>query len=303
MRSTELPVSKQKPAADQNTPPAAPGFKRTSQPDDGKSVAPDDVAGPSAPPTLPTIPLGVAEHLSQDAVSNQSAKVTPEPPLLAALRLLLAKKPSEAFDALQGYDKPTQDILLALLPVVARLSEAGLDQASPQEITALLDQLNSLANLLRGRSALTLDKACFARRIDGFGKYDALAPNPVFMAGTDGPHADRARVYAEVRNFLCKFDGKGYTINLTGRLEIYDADGQWRWGRNVHDDEPMYSLSPRQDVFVSFRFSPPANLRPGNYVLVVEAHDESLAAPGSRPRVAHCRLPFRVGEPVRLGDK
>ena len=31
--------------------------------------------------------------------------------------------------------------------------------------------------------------------------------------------------------------------------------------------------------------------------------EEPLPVPGARPRVARCRLPFRIGEPVRLGDK
>src|ERR1700722_4226103 len=50
VRSTD--ISYQKPAADKNPPPVDPGFKRTSQPDDGKPVAPDDVAGPTSPPNL-----------------------------------------------------------------------------------------------------------------------------------------------------------------------------------------------------------------------------------------------------------
>jgi hypothetical protein len=128
--------------------------------------------------------------------------------------------------------------------------------------------------------------------------YDALASNPIFIAGADGQHGDRAQVYAEVRNFLSKFDGKVHEIRLTGRLEIYGSDGQFRWGKNYRDDA-TFSLSPRQDFFVSFKFYPP-NLRPGNYFLVVEVHDETLAATEGRPRVAHCRLPFRIGEPATV---
>jgi hypothetical protein len=303
VRTTDVPAGDRTRAAELSKPPADTEFKQASQPQAEKPGAPEQAPPPQAPQPLPTISAAGPDRPTADPVATQTAKESSEPPLLTALRLVLAKNPSEAIDALQAYDKQTQEILLALLPVVARLSEAGLDRASPQEITALLDQLNSLANLLRGRSALGLDKACFARRIDGFGQYDTLAANPVFMAGTDGPHADRARVYAEVRNFLSKFNGKSYEINLTGRLEIYDGDGQWRWGRDVRDAQPMYSLSPRQDVFVSFRFSPPANLRPGNYVLVVEVHDESVPAPDAKPRVARCKLPFRIGEPARPGER
>jgi hypothetical protein len=270
-------------------------IKRTSQPDAEKAAS-DDPPIAKTPQVSPPSPLPPSEQLPAQPVSVQTVKETPEPPLVTALRFVLGKKASEAFDALQGYDKPTQEILLALLPLAARLGEGGLEQASPQEMAALIDQLNQLSNLLRGRAALTLERACFARRIEGFGVYDALASNPIFIAGTDGHNGDRAQVYAEVRNFLSKFDGKVHEIRLTGRLEIYGSDGQFRWGKNYRDDA-TFSLSPRQDFFVSFKFYPP-NLRPGNYLLVVEVRDETLPIPEAHPRVARCRLPFRIGEPT-----
>jgi hypothetical protein len=260
----------------------------------------EDPFEPAPPPILP--PIGTPTHFSEPPpISIQSAAKEPEEsPLVTALRFVLNKKASEAFDALQAYDKPTQEILLALLPLAARLSEGGLDKASPQEIAVILEQQDRLANLLRGRTALSLERACFARRIDGFGQYDPLPSPPVFTAGTDGHHGDRTLFYAEVKNFLNKFDGKVHKIHLTAHEEVYSSDGQFCWRRDLRD-EPTYSLSPRQDVFVSFRFAPPPNLRPGSYVLVVAVKDESTAAPGEPVRVARCSAKFRIADagPIR----
>jgi hypothetical protein len=292
-RLTPFLVNDRAPPADQTDLPPDREIKRTSQPGVEGSASSDD---PPVAQNPPPAPLPPSEQLPARTVSAQTTEATPDPPLVTALRFVLAKKAPEAFDALQGCDKPTQEILLGLLPLAARLGEGGLDQASPQEMAALIDQLNQLSNLLRGRAALTLERACFARRIEGFGVYDPLGPNPVFLAGTDGHNGDRAQVYAEVKNFLSKYDGKVHEIRLTGHLEIYGADGQFRWGKNYRDDA-TFSLSPRQDFFVSFKFYPP-NLRPGNYILVVEVRDETLPAPDVHPRVARCRLPFRIGEPT-----
>ncbi len=283
----KLPVDAEVKRASQSPTPAEPPVTRPAQP-------------------LPLAPLPAPERLPGETVSTQAAKTVPESPLVAALRFVLGKKPAEAFDALHGYDKQTQEILLALLPVAARLGEGGLDHAPPEEIAALLEQLDHLANLLRGRAALTVEKGCFARRIEGFGAYDPLPADPVFTAGSDGQHGDRAQVYAEVRNAQSKFDGKVHTIQLTGRLEVHGTDGQCLWSHNYREGVgPTRSLSPRQDVVVNFQFRPPPNLRPGNYVLVVEVRDEMAAAPDAAPRVARCKLPFRVGDPVpaRAGEK
>jgi hypothetical protein len=298
LRLTPVRFSDHKaPPAAQPDPPPASEITRTSQPDADKAASTDDPPVPQSPQPLSPSPLPPTEQIASQTVSAQTIKEAPEPPLVTALRLVLGKKAPEAFDALQGYDKPTQEILYALLPLEARLGEGGLDEASPQEMAALIEQLNQVSNLLRGRAALTLERACFARRIDGFGVYDPLASNPVFTAGADGQHGDRAQVYAEVRNFLSKYDGKVHEIRLTGRLEIYGSDGQCRWAKNYRDDA-TWSLSPRQDFFVSFKFYPPRDLRPGNYILVVEVRDETIATPEAHPRVARCRLPFRIGDPT-----
>jgi hypothetical protein len=294
VRPTETSIAAHSPPAEPTRPIADQGIKRTSQPEIEKPGSLEDPFEPAPPPILP--PIGAPTHFSEPPVAIQSAAKEPEEsPLVTALRFVLSKKASEAFDALQAYDKPTQEILLALLPLAARLSEGGLDKASPQEIAVILEQQERLANLLRGRTALSLERACFARRIDGFGQYDPLPVTPVFTAGSDGHHGDRTLFYAEVKNFLNKFDGKLHKIHLTALEEVYSSDGQWRWGRNLRD-EPTYSLSPRQDVFVSFRFSPPPNLRPGNYVLVVAVRDESTAAPNGQARIARCRVPFRIAD-------
>jgi hypothetical protein len=265
-----------------------------------KCALQSDVEKPSATdqPVIawPPAPFSSLEPTPSEPDSTHSAAASPENPLLAALRCVLANKPAEAFDLLHAYDKPTQEILLALLPLAARLGEGGLERASPQEVAALIDQLNTLSTLLRGRTALMLEKPCFCHKIKGFGLYDPLPSNPAFPAAADGQHGERAQVYAEVRNFLSRTDGKVYEIFVTGRLEIYGSDGRRWWVRGFRDD-PARSLSARRDFFVSFDFYLPQGLPPGNYVLGVEVRDETLPTPESKPRVAQCKLPFRIAGP------
>ncbi len=298
------PVLDRKPADDPNKPSAVTVLQGTTLADADKPAVPVELTPDKAPPVPPPALLPYHDRLPAEPLSTHAAKESPESPLLTAFRLVLGKKPAEAIDALQGYDKETQEILLALLPLAARLGEGGIDKASPQEIAVLVEQLNSLANQLRGRTALVVEKACFARRIEGFGVYDPLAPNPMFVAGYDGQHGDRSQFYAEVRNVLSKYDGKLYETHLTGRVEIYDSDGQCKWGKNLRD-EPTLSLSLRQDFFVSFRFVPPPGLRPGNYVLALEIHDDTAPKGDAPPRIGRCKLPFRIGEalPTRAGDQ
>src|SRR5262249_35179763 len=109
---------------------------------------------------------------SATAVPDAGVQPPQEAPVLAALRCCLEKRPAEAVHILAVYDKRNQDVLLCLLPLAARLAEGSLSQASPQEVSAILTQLNSVMIPLRPMSALTISKMCYCRAIEKFGSYE-----------------------------------------------------------------------------------------------------------------------------------
>jgi hypothetical protein len=220
--------------------------------------------------------------------------VPPEPPLIAALRCVLDKHPAEALELLQHYDKPNQDLLLALLPLAAHIGAGDLERATPQEMAAVLEQLNAVAQALRPRAALALDKQCFCREILTFGVYDPLPSDYAFHAGCEGRPGERVRVYVEVRNFTNRPRGTCYETALAGTLEILDFNNQVA-ARLDFPATPDRSLTPRQDYFLKLEFNIPREVPPGAYTLRIQVRDQN-AVPGgkSSPRVARCSLDFQV---------
>lgn len=244
--------------------------------------------GASAEPETPSLaPVPTAE---------------PDPPLVAALRCVLDHNPSEALDLLKQYDQTTRELLVLLLPLTARLGEGGLDRAPPQELNALLDQLNELSAALRARAPLTLKKVCFCRRINGFGDYEPLPPNPEFQGGTNDRLGGRVRIYAEVRNFRSVPKGNVYETYLVTSLRIQDARGQSVRGIQIpNQNRPTVTHSLRSDYFMNIEFSLPP-LPDGQYTLFVQVEDyTSLDGQPVAPRMAREKcIDFRISRGAGL---
>jgi hypothetical protein len=224
-----------------------------------------------------------------------------DPPLVAALRRVLDKNPSDALELLKQYDLTTRELLVLLLPFTARLGEGGLDHASPQELNALLDQLNELSAALRARAPLSLKKVCFCRRINGFGDYEPLPPNPEFQGGTDHRLGGRVRIYAEVRNFRSVPKGNVYETYLVTSLRIQDAQGKSVGIQIPNQNRPTITHSLRSDYFMNIEFSLPP-LPDGQYTLFVQVADHtSLDGQPVAPRMAREKcLDFRVSRGAGL---
>src|SRR5436190_2042196 len=79
----------------------------------------------------------------------------------AALRCYMDRSPDEAIAHLQVGDPASQELLLSLLPVVARLAEGG--KSTPRDTALVLDQLDTLVEPVRAKAALVIDKVCFCR--------------------------------------------------------------------------------------------------------------------------------------------
>jgi hypothetical protein len=254
---------------------------------------------PPAPPEKPSEPAELKLQPTVTVGPLPEARPAPrEEPVVEALRLLLDRKnkdPAEALALLRRYDKPTQDVLLGLLSVAARLGEGGLERAAPPEVAVMHEQLRGLADALRGRAPLLLDKLCFCRRIDNFGGFEPLPVDYAFRAGGNGLPGERARVYVEVRNFTNRPHGDTFETRLASTLEIVNAEGKLvrRWNLPAPPDR---SHSPRQDYFISFTFRIQPEMGPGWYTLWVQVQEDAGTAAGgpAAPRIARRSLDFRV---------
>src|SRR5262249_52050731 len=152
---------------------------------------------------------------------------------------------------LEKYDKNDRELLLALVHLAAGLGAGELGRLGPEEVSAALARLDELAARLRRKAPLTLDKVCFCRKIEGFGRYEPVPATHEFQAGSGGRPGERVQVYAEVGNFSSRPDAGQHETVLQSALEIHDA---WRrvvvamdLGRCVDR-----SQTPRRDYFLNF---------------------------------------------------
>jgi hypothetical protein len=226
----------------------------------------------------------------------------PEEPLVAALRLFLDRRSPEAIELLKSYDRASQEVLLCLLPLAVRVSDKGLDRASPQAVAATIDQLECLTIPLRPRAALRIERLCFCRSIKRFGVYEPVAEQrPTFQGGCDGRPGAHIQVYAEVENFAHEMQGSLHLTRLATSAEIRDIEGKVRW-QHEFPAQADISRSPRHDYFIAYQFCVPPNLPPGPYTLWIQVKDV-LTQP---PRSARRSLDFQVvpaGGLGRQGDR
>ena len=218
-----------------------------------------------APPDL-RMPEPPLEPSGESPIQPVSAKApVPEEPLQAALRCFFDNRPAEAVRLLNQYDKASQELLLCLLPLAVPLTQTDLQHANPQEVDALLDQLNAVAAPLKQRAPLKLGTVCFCERVRQFGVYDPLGDNPALRPG------DEVHIYVELKNFSTVSDPSGHKVPLDGKLEVLDYAGKTlvRQGNTLESD----SLSPRQDLFVRFPFPVPHRLPQGSYTVRITIED------------------------------
>jgi hypothetical protein len=273
--------------------------KDTLEPIHHTEFLPSRTGVPPAAPSPATADLPAAPL---PAPTEPPAKPAPDPrpepaeePLLAALRCLLHKHPAEAVKWLERYDKPNQELLLCLLPLAARLTEDNLDQASPQYLATVLEQLSSLSRPLRSRAALSIEKLCFCREIKGYGLYEPLPDDHAFRTGSDSRPGEMVQVYVEVRNFVSEPQGPFHLTRLASSLQICDLKGNVVWRHAFPDaraerDWGDRSRTPRTDYFINFNFWMP-QLPPGYYTLWVQVEDV-LTKPHRMDRRS---LDFKVG--------
>lgn len=248
-------------------------------------------------PAPPAVPPSVK---TQPPPSTPPSTAPPEEPLVAALRHLLAKQPDKALELLQRYDHLNQDVMVSLLALAVRLTQGSLERADPQEVSNVMEQLNSLAVRLRSLAALSIEKMCFCSEISRFGVYQPLPARPVFQLGRDGRPGEQIQLYVELRNFVSQPQASFYETRLASSLEIRDLRDKPVWRMDFPAQQPDRSHTLRHDYFVSFRFPVPRELAPGMYTLWVEVRDvtglQGHEVPGHR--MARRSLDFEVKVPA-----
>ena len=215
-----------------------------------------------------------------------------EPPLIQALRCIQEKRPAEAVQRLAGYDKPNQEVLLALMPLAVRLTERSLTRINPQEMAMMVDQLESLIDPLRKRSALSIEKMCFCRKIEGFGNYEPLPDDYYFQPGKT------VLVYLQLRNFSCEPEDGAYVTRLVSTVEVKNFNGTYK-RRAVLPAQTESSKELRHDYFSRYRFIMWNDIPPGLYTLTIRVVDQPDTP---RQRAAERSLEFRVTARNRLEE-
>lgn len=200
-----------------------------------------------------------------------------DPPLVAAVRAYAEGRPERAIEFLRALDRPNQEFVLSVLPLLARGATADLSRDAVAN-AVLADQLHAAAQRLEPRAALRVEKALFCREVKGFGRYtprsdaDPYRPNEI------------AELYLELRNLASVPAGDGYATAVTALVEVRDAnnrlvpqidpDDKPRHTRRVSVvkfDKVESSRSPLHDFHILYYFSvPPA---PGVYTITVELRD------------------------------
>jgi hypothetical protein len=273
------PMTSTRVAMEAPEPPIPPTALAQAQPAEEK---PTVHVAPPIPPDRPSKPTPAAQPAEFPRPTEPAPKAADDPALITAVRLLMENRPGEAVTVLMNYDKPTQQLLLCLLPAIVRLSEGKFDQADPKEIALIMMQMDSALSELRRKAPLVIERMCYCRRIDGFGQFDPLPDDRAFRQG------ELVQIYAELQNYFWEKHGQFYEMRLSSTVEIRDQAGAVVFRQDFRELLER-SQSPRHDYyFPRCRFCVPENLPPGDYRLVLKVTE----APSKR--TAQQDLPLRV---------
>jgi len=254
------------------------------EPADVRSLdLPAPMLSPVEPPPIPMTP-------TPDPEPTPPPK--PKDPLHSALGCFREDRPVQARKHLESFPPAQREALQVLLPLVARLGDSD---AKPQSLSDLVEMLERLAQSLRSRSGLSLEKLCYVRSVEGFGVYEPLPSGHTFQPGSAGRPGDLVQLYAELKNFQSESRGSDFETALACTLVVRDAKNGivWEQGRPVQIER---CRSPRQDCHLRCNFYVPPGLPVGDYTLWLVVKDVTGASREevSTQRTAKRSLDFRV---------
>lgn len=256
------------------------------------NLSPPD-AEPEAPAARdPQDPPGLPVRVERPAEPKKE-------PLVEALRCILENRPNDALQILEAYDRTTQDFFMRLLPAIAVVEKKkGLNQLRTEEVAVLHEQVHGLLWVLRPRTEFVIGKMCFCERVTGYGQYQPVPKDHVFLASSDGRPGELVQVYLELKNFCNEYRAPYHETRFAISAEIFDQKGKswWRDPDKGERKQPVHSHEPLHDYCSRYTFHVPP-LPPGTYLLTVRVADETQP---DRRREAHKSLEFRVTNlPVR----
>jgi hypothetical protein len=201
---------------------------------------------------------------------SRGRDVNADAPLVRILRAYLEHRPDDAMDVLRCYDRPNQEMLLYVMPMLVKLTEGSLAKAEPQDLAVLVEQLQNAMDMLQPRAALLIDKLCYCSKVYKFGHYDPLAENHAFRPG------DEVNLYVQLRNVSCEpatgpGGAAGYLLRTLDRVEVRDSNNRLAWHFECPKTDP--SSSPRHDYHQLVHFYLPAQMAPGTYTLTLQVTD------------------------------
>ncbi len=215
--------------------------------------------------------INKSDSLNLGKSAQGTQEIVSDPPLIRAMREYLAKHPEKAVQSLQNLDEKNQEVLLQILPMIARLSEHEVAQLQPDEVAVYIDQLQNMVNKFRERASLKIGTICYCRKVTKFGQYEPLPKNHRFIPG------EPVDLYVELFNFTWHREPAvnaltaNYRMSLGSRIELRDSHEQLVWQRELTTtDNRRKALS---DYYLDYRFFVP-ELKPGKYKLSIQIRDQ-----------------------------
>lgn len=221
----------------------------------------------------------------------------PDGPLVAALRAHMDSQYGAAVSHLSTFDKPNQELLLLLLPLLDAARSTDLTGREPKAAGDLARQVDAVSELVNRAAPLDIRTTAFVYKVVQYGVYEPLPPGYRFMGNGMGllyAEIDRAASAPAVQS-----NGEaGYVTKLEGSIQLKDAAGRVV---NLYDVEtgkmvpelPFkradFTRSPVRDFFLKVEFPVPE--KAGKYSLILEIHDPDT----DRPRRARKAVEFQVG--------
>lgn len=249
------------------------------------AVAVSAIPAPAAPAPAAPAPAPVAEvektlepvppaFSSKTTIENLQKYLKENPQdqqAQLAWRLLCSVYPSDDADvdsvSLSSDQAADVEALSQTVRMLTELQKNGnaADAAQAAQALKSLDELRSKVSL---HAEPIIDKVVLCSRVDGFGRYEPLAP-----ADLESGKPQRVLVYCELKNVRSQRNENGqYITRLRAHIAFYDADYAIIGTPRNEDVIDTPSYNPRQDFFLRGDYELP-KLMPGKYQAVVRIED------------------------------
>jgi hypothetical protein len=237
--------------------------------------------------TTPQRPIDASEAMQVAADPSNTFPIgppqpnqLPEPPLLAAIRAQTEGRPEQAIQYLSALDKPNQEFVLTVLPVLERGATLEM-KADPRATAILTDQLRGAAESIESLAALRLPVVTLCSTVNGYGQYDTWPKGQPYISN----YHDRAWLYVEVRNLLSQPavgpHGESYLTHARVTVEVRDAHKKLvdqpsieeprRLVPVVQYERKVFTRTPVHDFYILYGLPVPS--APGVYTVSMKIED------------------------------